>query len=102
MVNRTEDLETLLARIPDPEIRALFTPEFILCSEEFDRFTVDTVLNLVEELGLGEPLARGTTVPEVLESRGWAPRAEIPVSWFFRKLAAEEHLEVSGSGRDAV
>jgi SAM-dependent methyltransferase len=102
VVNRTEDLETLLARIPDPEIRALFTPEFILCSEEFDRFTVDTVLNLVEELGLGEPLARGTTVPDVLESRGWAPRAEIPVAWFFRKLAAEEHLEVNGTGRNAI
>ena len=98
MVDRTEDLPTLLARIPDLEIRSLFTPEFILCSEEFDRFTVDTVVNLVRELGLEEGLERGTSVPEVLAERGWAPAAEIPVTWFFRKLAAEGHVEVTGSG----
>jgi len=98
VVDRTEDLPTLLARIPDLEIRSLFTPEFILCSEEFDRFTVDTVVNLVRELGLEEGLERGTSVPEVLAERGWAPAAEIPVTWFFRKLAAEGHVEVTGSG----
>ena len=102
MVDRTEDLAALLARIPDREIRALFTPEFILCSEEFDRFTVETVLNLVEALGLSDPLARGSTVPELIESKGWAPRAEVPVAWFLRKLAAEEHLDVEGSGPNAV
>lgn len=102
MVDRTEDLSTLLARIPDPEIRSLFTPEFILCSEEFDRFTVDTVLNLVGELGLAPALARGTSVREVLGERGWAPGAGIPVTWFFRKLVAEGHLEIQGSGENAV
>ena len=102
MVNRTEDLSTLLARIDDPAIRSLFTPEFILCSEEFDRFTVDTLLNLVVDLDLAESLSRGTTVPEVLESHGWTPRAAIPLTWFFRKLAAEDHLRVEGTGPDAV
>jgi SAM-dependent methyltransferase len=102
MVNRTEDLSTLLARIPDPAIRSLFTPEFILCSEEFDRFTVDTLLNLVADLDLGESLARGTTVAEALASHGWTPRAAIPLTWFFRKLAAEDHLRVEGAGPDAV
>jgi len=101
-VNRTEDLHSLLARIPDPAIRSLFTPEFILCSEEFDRFTVETVLNLLATLGLEEPLARGTTVKELVASRGWAPRAEIPLDWFFRKLAAEDHLDAEGSGADTV
>jgi SAM-dependent methyltransferase len=102
MTARTEDLSTLLSRIPDPEIRSLFTPEFILCSEEFDRFTVDTLLNLVSELGLTGPLDSGTTVRQVVAAKGWAPRAEVPVTWFFRKLAAEEHLQVEGSGADAV
>ncbi|HEU5248832.1 MAG TPA: class I SAM-dependent methyltransferase, partial [Thermoanaerobaculia bacterium] len=102
MANRTEDLSSLLARIPDPAIRSLFSPEFILCSEEFDRFTLDAVLNLVAELGLVGPLERGTTVREVVRSQGWAPRAEIPVTWFFRKLAAEDHLDVEGSGAEAV
>jgi SAM-dependent methyltransferase len=92
----------LLARITDPSIRALFTPEFILCSEEFDRFTVDTLLNLVADLGLTGPLDSGTTVREILAAKGWAPRAEVPVTWFFRKLAAEGHLESEGSGADTV
>jgi SAM-dependent methyltransferase len=102
MATRTEDLSTLLARIPDLEIRSLFSPEFILCSEEFDRFTIDVLLNLVAELDLALPLSRGTTVRELRAARGWAPRAEIPLGWFFRKLAAEEHLDVEGAGPDAV
>jgi SAM-dependent methyltransferase len=102
VVNRTEDLSTLLARIDDPAIRSLFTPEFILCSEEFDRFTVDTLLNLVTDLDLADALSRGTTVPEVLESHGWTPRAAIPLTWFFRKLAAEDHLRIEGAGAEAV
>ena len=102
MVNRTEDLSALLARIPDPAIRSLFTPEFILCSEEFDRFTVDTLLNLVADLDLAEPLSRGTTVSELLESHGWTQRAAIPLTWFFRKLAAEDYLGVEGAGAGAV
>jgi hypothetical protein len=102
VVNRTEDLSTLLARIPDLAIRSLFTPEFILCSEEFDRFTVATLLNLVHDLDLADSLSRGTTVPEALESHGWTPRAAIPLTWVFRKLAAEDHLGVEGAGADAV
>jgi SAM-dependent methyltransferase len=99
---RTEDLSTLLARIPDPAVRALFTREFILCSEEFDRFTVEMLLNLVHDLDLEGPLSRGTTVPALLSARGWAPRAGIPLAWFFRKLAAEDHLDAEGSGLEAV
>jgi SAM-dependent methyltransferase len=102
VATRTEEISSLLARIPDAEIRALFSPEFILCSEEFDRFTVDMVLNVVADLGLTEPLSRGTSVRDVLASRGWALRAEIPLTWFFRKLAHEELLDVQGAGAEAV
>jgi len=102
VTSRTEDLSSLLQRIPDTAVRALFSREFILCSEEFDRFTVDTLLNLVVELGMTELLDSGTTVREVVTAKGWAPRAEVPVTWFFRKLAAEGHLAVDGSGEGAV
>jgi SAM-dependent methyltransferase len=102
VTSRTEDLSSLLQRIPDTAVRALFSREFILCSEEFDRFTVDTLLNLVVELGMTELLDSGTTVREVVSAKGWAPRAEVPVTWFFRKLAAEGHLDVDGSGEGAV
>jgi SAM-dependent methyltransferase len=96
---RAEDLATLLSRIADPEIRSLFTPEFILCSELFDRFTIDILLKLVRDLELEEPLAHGTTVDRILEEKSFAPRAAIPLSWFLRKLAAEDYLEAEGSGR---
>jgi SAM-dependent methyltransferase len=99
---RTEDVETLLSRIPDPAIRALFTPEFVLCAEEFDRFTVDWLLRLVHELELEEPLARGLSAGELVRSRGFAPRAEIPLRWFLRKLAAAGHLDESRGGPDPV
>ena len=96
MTARTEELPDLLARIPDPAIRALFTPTFILCSEHFDRFTIDMLLRLVRELGLDEDLRRGATAEELRVSRGYAPRAAAPLGWFFRKLAAEGYLEEEG------
>jgi SAM-dependent methyltransferase len=96
VTSRTEALPDLLARIPDPAIRALFTPNFILCSEHFDRFTIDVLLRLVRELGLDEELRRGTTAEELRASRGYAPRAAAPLGWFFRKLASEGYLETEG------
>lgn len=100
MTTRTEDLPTLLARIPDAAIRELFTPEFILCAELFDRFTVDMILNAVRELDLSAALERGATVAEIVAAKGYAPRAAVPLDWFFRKLAAEEYLvaEPRGAG----
>jgi SAM-dependent methyltransferase len=99
VTTRTEDLPTLLARIEDPAIRSLFSPEFVLCAEHFDRFTVDMVLRTVHELDLEPLLARGTSVREAVATKGWAPRAAIPLEWFFRKLAAEEYLSAEpGSG----
>jgi len=97
---RTEDPEALLARISDPAVRSLFTREFILCAEHFDRFTIDSVLQLVRTLALGEDLARGTSAAHLVTRRGFAPRAEIPLRWFFDKLADAGYLDASGDGRD--
>lgn len=93
MAERTEDLETLLARIPDPSIRALFSPEFILCAENFDRFTIDSVLSLVHALELEAPLREGVSAGELVRRRGWSPRAEVPIRWFLAKLAAAAYLD---------
>ncbi len=98
MTARTEDIPSLLARIPDPAIRALFTPEFILCCEQFDRFTTEMVLRLVGELDLEEALARGTSSAAIAAAKGFAPRAEIPLEWFLRKLEVEGYLDAEGSG----
>jgi hypothetical protein len=97
MPTRTEDLDTLLARIPDPAIRSLFSHEFILCAEQFDRFTIDSVLRLVHELGLETDLAEGSSSGQLLLRHGFAPRAEIPIRWFLRKLAAAGYLEATAA-----
>ncbi|HEY1253135.1 MAG TPA: class I SAM-dependent methyltransferase [Thermoanaerobaculia bacterium] len=98
MVTRTEDLDSLLARIPDPAIRSLFSREFILCAEHFDRFTIDSVLRLVHALDLGPDLSGGASTRQILERHAYAPRAAIPVSWFLRKLADAGYLSASGGG----
>lgn len=100
MSRRSEDLPTLLARIPDPAIRSLFSPEFILCCEEFDRFTTDMVLNLVRDLGMTPPLEAGTTSRDLVRTMGYAPRAEVPIAWFLRKLAEDAYLERTGDARE--
>jgi SAM-dependent methyltransferase len=97
MSSRTEDLHSLLARIPDPEIRTLFTPEFILCCEQFDRFTTDMVVGLVRDLGMEASLEKGATAAELVSAQGYAPRARVPLEWFLRKLAAAGYLDASGS-----
>ena len=100
MAARTEELATLLRRIDDPEIRSLFTPEFILCCEEFDRFTTDMVLRLVRDLALEVPLSDGATAAGLVDRMGFAPRAEIPLGWFLRKLAGDGYLDSEPVGAE--
>ncbi len=102
MSTRIEDLDTLLARIPDRAIRELFSPEFILCSEHFDRFTTAMVLALVRRLGWEDALAGGTTVAGLGREKGYAPRADIPIAWFLRKLAMEGYLDCHGAAGERV
>jgi len=102
VTTRTEDLPSLLSRIPEAEIRSLFSTEFILCCEQFDRFTTDMLLRLVHELGLEDTLARGTTVAGAVQRMSYAPRAAVPLAWFFRKLAAEGYLDAEEAGQDVV
>jgi SAM-dependent methyltransferase len=102
VVTSAEDVDTLLARIPDPSIRSLFTREFVLCAEHFDQFTVDSVLRLVHQLGFTDSLARGVSARELVASRGFAERAEIPLQWFFRKLAAAGFLDAARERDETV
>ncbi|HKA36292.1 MAG TPA: class I SAM-dependent methyltransferase [Thermoanaerobaculia bacterium] len=102
MTERAEEIATLLLRIEDPEIRSLFTPDFVLCCEEFDRFTTGMVLRLVRDLELEDALAAGSTAAQIARAKGFAPRAEIPLAWFLRKLAAEGFVDRSESESGAV
>ena len=98
MPARAEDLESLLSRIPDLAIRSLFSHEFILCAEHFDRFTIDSVLRLVHELDLADDLERGASTREIVERHRYSHRAAIPILWFLRKLADAGYLDASGGG----
>jgi SAM-dependent methyltransferase len=102
VTERTEDLDTLLARIEDPAIRSLFSHAFILCAEHFDRFTIESVLRVAHELGFEMELAGGTSAARLVERRGFAPRAEVPLRWFFAKLASAGYLEAAGPAEDPV
>jgi SAM-dependent methyltransferase len=102
VTTRTEELPELLARIPDTAIRSLFSAEFILCAEHFDRYTVEMLLKLVRDLEVTESLRRGTTVSALVRERDFAPRAEIPLRWFFRKLEAEGYLSREDEAGEAV
>ena len=102
MAARADDVDTLLERIPDPAIRGLFTREFVLCNEHFDQFTNESVLRLFHELGFEDRLARGTSASELVHARGFAPRAEIPLRWCLRKLAAAGYLDPEGPTEEAV
>jgi len=99
---RTEDLPTLLARITDRDIRSLFSPDFILCCEQFDQFTTGMVLRVLRELKMEDTLRSGTTVDELVSAKEFASRAAVPLGWFLRKLAAEGLISAEGSGRKTV
>jgi len=102
VVERREELAELLGRIPDVEVRSLFTPEFILCAEHFDRFTVEMLLCLIRELDLISPLRAGSTVSQLREAKGYSPRAIPPLAWFLRKLAAEGYLDAFPSQAEPI
>jgi len=100
VTERTEDLDTLLARIEDPAIRSLFSHAFILCAEQFDRFTVESVLRVAHDLGFDAELSAGISAGALVMRRGFAPRAEVPLRWFFTKLGSAGYVDTSGSPED--
>jgi SAM-dependent methyltransferase len=102
VTERTEDLDALLSRIEDPAIRSLFSHAFILCAEEFDRFTIESVLRVAHDLGFDAELGGGTTAGALVTRRGFAPRSEVPLRWFFAKLASAGYLDASGSAEDPL
>jgi SAM-dependent methyltransferase len=101
MAMSDRDVEDLRQAISDSDIRALFTPEFVLCTELFDQYVTHTVLRLLRELGIEPKLEHGATVSALMTGLSFAPRAAIPLSWMLEKLEAEGFLsaESDGGGR---
>lgn len=83
----------------EPDVRRHFSPEFVICSEYFDRFTTETAGRALARLGLLEEFREPTTAAEAIARKGYAPRAETALSWMLDKLAEEGFFEASeGAG----
>jgi SAM-dependent methyltransferase len=85
----------LSARIPDAEVRALFTYPFLRVSEIFDELVDAACAEVLRRAGAW-PVAPGSVPAAVVAGRGWAPRSLPLVSFVHRKLAASGCLAESG------
>ena len=86
------DFPALSARIPDAEVRALFTFPFLRVSEVFDELVDAASAEILRRAGAW-PVAPGTDPASLVSSRGWAARSLPLLAFVHRKLAAAGHLE---------
>ncbi len=86
---------TLAARIPDPEVRALFTWPFLRVSEIFDELVDAASAEILRRAGAW-PVAPGTGPAGLVAARGWSPRSLPLIAFVHGKLAAAGHLVASG------
>ena len=84
----------LAARIPDPEVRALFTWPFLRVSEIFDELVDAASAEILRRVGAW-PVVAGTDPARLVAARGWAPRSLALVAFVHAKLAAAGHLVAS-------
>jgi SAM-dependent methyltransferase len=85
----------LAARIPDPEVRSLFTWPFLNVSEIFDELVDAASAEILRRAGAW-PVAPGTDPAGLIAGRGWAPRSLPLLAFVHAKLAAAGHLVASG------
>jgi SAM-dependent methyltransferase len=90
-----EQFPALTLRIPDTEIRDLFTWPFLRASEVFDELVDAASAEILRRAGAW-PVAPGTDPAGLVASRGWAERSLPLVTFVHRKLAAAGHLAESG------
>lgn len=86
-------LPALLGSILDPSVREIFSPEFIICSELFDLFTVHKVVEVLRQLELSELARHGATAEQIVAAKGFVPGAVIPLRWMLDKLRVEGFLD---------
>ncbi len=84
----------LAARIPDPEVRSLFTWPFLRVSEIFDELVDAASAEILRKAGAW-PVAPGTDPAGLIAARGWVPRSLPLVAFVHAKLAAAGHLVTS-------
>ena len=80
----------------EPDLRRHFSPEFVICSEYFDRFTTETAGQALARLDLLDSFREPTTAAEAIARKGYVPRAETALSWMLEKLSEEGFFEPAG------
>jgi SAM-dependent methyltransferase len=91
-----DDLETFSSHLRstlEPAVRVLFSREFVICSEHFERFTTETAGRDLERLGLLRAFEQSTTAREALERSGHVARAETALEWMLSRLSEEGFFE---------
>jgi SAM-dependent methyltransferase len=91
-----QDLSDRIRAALEPDVRRHFSPEFVICSEYFDRFTTETAGRALARLGLLEEFRAPTTAAEAVARKGYAPRAVVALGWMLEKLAEESFFERIG------
>jgi SAM-dependent methyltransferase len=77
-----------------PTLIPWFDATFLYSSRLYDEFVFQLALGVFREAGLEVALQRGATVAEVTSQAGFPPdRAEVPLDWLFRYLAARDIVE---------
>jgi SAM-dependent methyltransferase len=97
-----ETLDALSDRLRsslEPGVRRHFSPEFIICSEYFDRFTTETAGRALERLDLLGEFREPATPGEAIARRGYAERAETALRWMLEKLTEEGFFATAEGGR---
>ena len=91
-----QDLSDRIRAALEPDVRRHFSPEFVICSEYFDRFTTETAGRALARLGLLDEFRERSTPAGAIARRGYAPRAVTALTWMLEKLAEEGFFERSG------
>ncbi len=88
-----QDLSERLRAALEPDVRRHFSPEFVICSEYFERFTTEVAGRDLGRLDLLDEFRSPSTAAEALARKGYVPRASVALSWMLEKLADEGFFE---------
>ena len=93
---------------PDPRLYALLAeagfggellnPRKHRSCELVDAYVLGHVVHLVDRLGLAAPLARASTVDDLLSARAFVPGFHIPLRWLLERLTAEGLVQRDDDG----
>lgn len=83
------ELPHLIGSVLDQDVRHLFPADFVVCSELFDLYIVQKILEVFKTNRIGDAVAAGKRTEEIVSDSGFANQAFVPMDWMIQKLRAE-------------